>query len=160
GIASSSASHAFRWVSGTMSDLGTLGGSQSQAMGINDQGKIVGDAYTAAVEDHAFVWSSGTMTDLNTLIPVNSGWTLIAARDINNNGQIVGYGLINGALRGFLLNPVAAATGWINPAGGNWQTASNWSGNAVPTASDPALFDLNSAGGYTVTASADAQASV
>ena len=31
------------------------------------------------------------MTDLNTLIPADSGWTLLAANAINDNGQAVGY---------------------------------------------------------------------
>src|SRR5207245_208275 len=38
--------HAFVWTSGTMTDLGTLGGSSSGAEAINDGGQIVGFADT------------------------------------------------------------------------------------------------------------------
>jgi hypothetical protein len=45
---------------------------------------------------------------LNTLIPSNSGWKLQFANDINDSGQIVGRGLLNGQIRGFLLVPVSS----------------------------------------------------
>jgi probable HAF family extracellular repeat protein len=47
------------------------------------------------------------MYDLNTLIDPSSGWRLMDAQDINDAGQIVGYG-INGNEQGhaFLLTPV------------------------------------------------------
>jgi len=51
------------------------------------------------------------MYDLNTLIPANSGWVLIAASHINDAGQIVGVGLLNGNLHGFLLTPSAGPAG-------------------------------------------------
>ena len=41
------------------------------------------------------------------LIPQNTDWdSLDAARDINENGQIVGQGIINGETRAFLMTPV------------------------------------------------------
>ncbi len=46
------------------------------------------------------------MADLNTLIPRDSGWVLLSANDINNRGQIVGYGRRNGQKRAFLLTPL------------------------------------------------------
>ena len=45
----------------------------------------------------------GGLRDLNDLIPPNSGWVLKEARDINNSGDIVGYGSINGVNHAFLL---------------------------------------------------------
>lgn len=97
-----SSAHAFLWQSGTMTDLGTLpGGTFSQALGINNSGLIVGDA-----SGHAFLDSGGTMEDLNTLIPSGSGWTLEQANGINDNGQIVGYGInSSGQSDAFLLTP-------------------------------------------------------
>ncbi|MCA9100883.1 MAG: hypothetical protein KDA63_07040, partial [Planctomycetales bacterium] len=43
---------------------------------------------------------------------------------------------------------------WINPAGGPFETTTNWNPQAVPTAADNAIFDLDSA--YTVTFAGDA----
>ncbi len=43
----------------------------------------------------------------------------------------------------------AASFDWINPAGGDFATPANWSGNAVPGAGDTAVFNL--ANTYTVT---------
>jgi hypothetical protein len=39
------------------------------------------------------------------MIPPNSGWDLHHAASINNAGQIVGYGTINGADHAYLLTP-------------------------------------------------------
>jgi hypothetical protein len=39
------------------------------------------------------------------LVPQDSSWHLISARDITNFGFIVGYGRINGEMHGFLLKP-------------------------------------------------------
>jgi probable HAF family extracellular repeat protein len=54
---------------------------------------------------HAFLWNDGVMSDLNDLIPPDSGWVLFSAAAINDVGQIVGWGLYNGAGRAFLLMP-------------------------------------------------------
>ena len=52
-----------------------------------------------------FPGPSRRMVDLNTLLPLNSGWVLMEANDINDNGQITGYGLHNGVGRAFRLSP-------------------------------------------------------
>jgi probable HAF family extracellular repeat protein len=39
------------------------------------------------------------------MIPPGSGWVLIGAEDINDDGRIVGYGTKNGETRAFLLTP-------------------------------------------------------
>lgn len=49
------------------------------------------------------------MRNLNRLIPANSGWQLTVARAINDAGQIVGDGILNGQQRAFLLTPVTSA---------------------------------------------------
>jgi hypothetical protein len=55
---------------------------------------------------HAFIYHNGAITDLNSLIDASLGWELIYATDINDRGQIVGYGLVNGQGHAFLLSPV------------------------------------------------------
>jgi probable HAF family extracellular repeat protein len=52
----------------TVTDLGTLGGSISQAISINDRGQIVGEATRPGdTVFRAFRWQNGVMTDLGTL---------------------------------------------------------------------------------------------
>ena len=77
--------HAFFW-NGAMQDLGTLANyTTSVAYGINNKGRVVGTATTSSGSSHAFVRLNNGIRDLNNLIPANSGWELIEARDINNN---------------------------------------------------------------------------
>lgn len=97
--------HAFAYLDGSLLDLGTLGGSYSSGRAINESEQVVGTSYGSAGEDRAFIWDSvNGMVDLNTLIDTNSGWLLQNARDINNNGEIVGYGVINGQTHAFKLS--------------------------------------------------------
>ncbi|SDX52974.1 PEP-CTERM protein-sorting domain-containing protein [Nitrosomonas oligotropha] len=88
-----------------MTDLGTFGGISSWATGINDAGQVVGSAYTPGTEIHAFVFNNGVMVDLSLLEPiVSAGWTNLQATEINNFGQIVGEGTLNGVRQGFLIS--------------------------------------------------------
>ncbi|MFM2295463.1 MAG: hypothetical protein RLZZ350_1876 [Verrucomicrobiota bacterium] len=101
--------HAFRRSGGTMTDLGTLGGTFSSGAGINNSNVIVGVSTIDAGDftNHAFICASNTLVDLNTQLDTTSNsWVLIKAENINDLGQIVGYGTNNGALHGFLLTAV------------------------------------------------------
>jgi len=91
---------------GEMIDLGILGGTLSDAAGINDKQEVVGFSTIASGAQRAFIWSDGVITNLNTLIDLASGWTLTQATGINNRGQIVGNGVIGGAQHAFLLTPL------------------------------------------------------
>ena len=59
-----------RWV---ISDLGTFGGPESNAVAINGRGQIIGYSYMASKDwrgqtpMHAFLWQDGKMRDLGTL---------------------------------------------------------------------------------------------
>ena len=63
---------------GKVTYLGTLGGTETGALDINDSGQVVGSALTAGGTYHAFLWQDGTMTDLGTF-----GGSLSAAFAIN-----------------------------------------------------------------------------
>ena len=94
-------------------DLGTLGGNESQAWGINEQGEVVGSSETGDGSVHAFRYSKGTMRDLGTL----GGRTSIA-RGINNRGQVVGYSETqSGNTHAFLYDGVMQDLGTLR--GGN-----------------------------------------
>lgn len=68
-----------------MTDLGALGGHESEGESINSSGQIVGYAETDGFVNHAFLYSSGAMVDLGTL-----GGSYSNAYCISNDGQIVG----------------------------------------------------------------------
>ena len=79
--------HAFFWERGSLKDIGTLGGSSSEALGVNESGEVVGLAGTQNDQaNHGFVWKAGVMTDLGAL----EGDDCSQARAINSRGQIVG----------------------------------------------------------------------
>jgi probable HAF family extracellular repeat protein len=79
--------HAFRYSGGTMTDLGTLGNSYSQATGINDLGQVVGWSGVDGFVDHAFMVTGAGMIDLGTL----GGQGSSGAYGINSAGQVVGW---------------------------------------------------------------------
>lgn len=89
-----------------MMDLGTLGGIDSFSQGINDLGEVVGTSSTAHGEYHSFIYSHGGITDISLLAPVVAdGWESLVAVDLNNNGQIVGWGTNSlGIQEAFLLS--------------------------------------------------------
>ncbi len=80
---------AFCYANGVLANLGTLGGSLSQAQGINSQGQIVGHASTdiGVGLTHAFLYVNNTLIDLGTAVGPNGE---SAAYAINEKGQIVG----------------------------------------------------------------------
>jgi probable HAF family extracellular repeat protein len=121
-IQDQTAHHAFLYSEGTFYDIGVAESPETVATAINDEGQIVGvtlvpyedvcfdpnqGGYVICTKyiQHAFSYQAGQMVDLNAVIPVGSGWELEWAFDINNHGQIVGYGSVNDRFRAFVLTP-------------------------------------------------------
>lgn len=101
---------AFLLRDGTLSSLhGVSAAFASTALGLNDRGQVVGEYTTTSDATRAFLWSETTgMIDLNTFLPADSGWVLIRARGINELGQIVGFGHLNGVGRAFVMSALHA----------------------------------------------------
>tara|TARA_B100000676_G_C17990877_1_gene794817 strand:+ start:22 stop:384 length:363 start_codon:yes stop_codon:yes gene_type:complete len=91
-------------------DLGALDGNWSVARAINDHTAVVGEADTGK-GGSAFLWRTvHGMLNLNDLIPPNTGWHLITATDINNSGEIVGFGTFGSTETAYLALPISAST--------------------------------------------------
>lgn len=94
-----------------MVSLGTLRTDAiSVPTAINMCGQVVGfsgspqdDTFTSGLS--AFLYAKGRMVDLNSLVANRSAFHLTAATGINDHGQIVGRGSMNGQLHAFLLTP-------------------------------------------------------
>ncbi len=97
--------HGFVATSSGIQDIGTFGGDNSFALGVNNSGQAVGMAQTTRGVIHAALWHNGKLTDLNTLIPSGSGWELYIAGGINERGQIVGTGGVGNTVHAFVLTP-------------------------------------------------------
>ena len=103
-------SHAFvRIPNGPLQDIGTLGGPNSIAIGINDNGRIVGWSQVDfnigdfGIPDlHAATWVDGVITDLGGL-----GGAVTLALAANNRGVAVGQSFLAG-------NPTFHAVLWEN----------------------------------------------
>ncbi len=103
-IAPGFATHAVLWsAAGVIQDLGTLGGTNSAAIDINNAGQVIGSSQIAGdAATHFFLWSSGTgMQDLNTT--VNAAITSVV--EINGPGQIIGTYITGGESHAFLFTP-------------------------------------------------------
>ena len=109
GSDSSNGFHAYLWKKGVMTDLGNLAGDcSSQATSINSQGQIVGNgSLDCTNEAHALLFENGgAPIDLNTLVRPGSGVTFLNPFNINDRGEIAGFGVLtNGDARAVLLIP-------------------------------------------------------
>lgn len=78
-----SVDRAVLWQKGKHLELGTLGGLNSRAYGINERADITGAAQTTNGAFHAFLWRQGKLNDLGTLGGTNSfGHALNSAMDV------------------------------------------------------------------------------
>jgi probable HAF family extracellular repeat protein len=93
---------------------------------------VNGDATASAINSHEqivgtergngaipFLIENGRMTNVNALLPPGSGWQLLEANDINDRGEIVGMGRINGENHAFLLTPLVCSSPEDSDGNGN-----------------------------------------
>lgn len=102
--------HAFIWRSERgIESLGTLGGKTSAANAINNRNWVVGWSATDNGEYRATLWRGHQKAmDLTNMVVDLRGWRYLSeARDINEAGQVVGFGIAaDGRERAFLLTPL------------------------------------------------------
>jgi hypothetical protein len=70
---------------------------------------VVGDLINSSTSTfRAFVYDGSAIYNLQDLVEPTSltGWVLTEANDINDRGQIVGNGYLNGQPRAYLLTPI------------------------------------------------------
>ena len=92
--ASGSSERLFRSMdTGELQDLGGQG-EHNAAFGINANGTVVGVRGQSGKRAVIYTDADG-LRDLDTLIDPSLGWVLLAAHDINDEGQIVGYAFSN-----------------------------------------------------------------
>ena len=91
------------------------GDNSGTAYGINNAGHVIGITYSVSpgtqltpdTPRHYVVWSDGGVFEVQSLLDhvTGAGWTNAAATAINNRGQIVAQGALNGVFRAILLTP-------------------------------------------------------
>ncbi|MCP4411106.1 MAG: DUF3466 family protein [Gammaproteobacteria bacterium] len=87
----------------------------STAYAINNNDEVVGSAQIAAgftLGQTAFHYdhNTQTLTNLNDMVDCSLNWELYSARDINDNGVIVGVGTVGDQIRSFMLVPTEDTT--------------------------------------------------
>ncbi|MBC7664832.1 MAG: hypothetical protein H7276_13785 [Caulobacter sp.] len=95
-----------------MTDLGTLGGTNSYALGMNSFGDVIGMSTLAgSTVQHSFLYSDGKMSDLSTLFP---GVTSFVAAGINDARQVIGTATTQaGSIRGLIVSAVPETQGFM-----------------------------------------------
>jgi probable HAF family extracellular repeat protein len=125
-----------------LTDLGTLGGTESFAYGINDKGQVVGSSRLAGdTSTHAFLYGNGRMIDL---YPLNSGEIqTVGPTGINNSGQIASGLVVGGVYSPAILDSKSGEITLLGSLGG--VTSFGFSGVAT------SISNLGDAVGYSYT---------
>jgi probable HAF family extracellular repeat protein len=122
--ANHTAFHAFLYSRGMFTDISGPDSPDTVAYGINNNGQAVGSTWVLRrdscrecndYEPHAFLYENGRLTDLNSLLPSGSEWKLLHAFGINNEGKIVGQGLIHGQYHAVVMQVSAPAAQVLRP---------------------------------------------
>ena len=82
--------------------------ASARAIAINNLGDVVGNMrfQVSNPRENAFIFTDGSVHDLLSLVIDNDDWSSLEhAADINDMGQIVGYGYRYGKLTAFALTP-------------------------------------------------------
>ncbi|WP_203907838.1 hypothetical protein [Rhizocola hellebori] len=80
------------WDHGVLTDIGDLGGANTEVTDLNDHGWVTGSSETADGRFHAFVWQNGIMRDIGLRQAPGS-----LGSAINNRGQVAGRATFDGA---------------------------------------------------------------
>jgi hypothetical protein len=100
-LADSSIQGTFFWGTRHFLPYGGVG-QNTLVVGLNELGVGVGTIGPSG-STHAALFENGQAFDLNNLIPSGSGWTLIRANAIDDQGNIVGTGTLNSQTEAFLI---------------------------------------------------------
>ena len=95
--------------SDSMVALPNVGGLEyGEAFDINNNGWAVGTCIPSGLTGHgiATLWVDGVGYDLNDLIAADSGWELISATGISDDGVIVGQGIYDGQYLAYQISVV------------------------------------------------------
>jgi len=95
------------------------------ALAVNGHDEVVGyyDDLNSGISN-AFLWKDGNLTILNDYLPTEQGWEFIIPDDINDYGQIVGFGYRTDiGYRAFLMTPLIPILD-VETKGGVFITAS------------------------------------
>ena len=116
---------------GSITYLGTLGGTNSYGVGIDGSGQVVGYSQLADADLRAFLYTGGVMTDL--LGPLSGSESI--AFDINSSGLVVGYSNSPGdprsGPRAFVYNTITGTMTDLGPTGSGVNVSINDSGQVV-----------------------------